>query len=183
MKSILIGLVLLTSPLAYSANEEISAPLVKNTDNAWSVEGHLNTISNSQSSTFGPSIGFDLTPQNTIGFRFFAPFSNSISSGGTTSLIAFYRYKYRETKTSLFNEISLAQNFYMLATDNLDTSVKAPSVGTNIGIIHQLNPDIAFGGIAGAEWTKTHVTSTYIVDRKDGVRVYARMGVFGNISF
>lgn len=142
----------------------------------WSVEGVFNTISNSTSSTFGPTLLYDFDSVNFLGVRVLAPTSNG---NGTYSEFAVYRHSFRPEKTSLFAEITAGENQYSYSGYMTD----APSAGTNIGIIHHLNQDIAFGGLAGLEWTQALLEKYYAMTSDSHYYVYGRLGIFGSIAF
>jgi hypothetical protein len=146
----------------------------------WTTEALFNTISNSEQSTFGPSLLYSLNPRNELGLRALAPFSNS-DSVGTTSLMAVYRHHLSESKTNLFSEATLGVNYYSFGNISRETS--APSIGTNLGVIHHLTPDIAFGGLAGVEWTQTYLSHGYANNVQNSIYAYARIALFGSLTF
>ena len=144
----------------------------------WTTEGLMSTSSNSLSATFGPGLLYHLDSENQIGFRYLSPVS---AGDGTNSLAAIYRYFFTEKKTSLFAEVTYGYNWYNYEFDWLSTS--GTSIGTNIGVRHQLTPDISFGGIAGLEWARTKVEKTYAYNTENNIFAYTRIGLFGAVTF
>ncbi|WP_413288827.1 hypothetical protein [Bdellovibrio sp. HCB337] len=181
-KSILLSTLLLASITAKAETQAISSSIADPSFKKWSVEGLFNTISNSTTSTFGPSIMYAFSPRNQVGFRFLAPTGNS-NSTGTASAVLLYRHNFSEAKTSLFGELSIAQNFYYSENTYYRNALMGGSYGTNIGIIHHITSDIAFGGIAGGEWAETYISNKDYYNRGGEFNVYARLGVFGAIAF
>jgi hypothetical protein len=145
----------------------------------WSVEAQFNTISNSISPTFGPSLLYALNNKNQLGLRFLAPTTGS--GDATASLMAVYRHLFSESKTSLLVEGTLGENGY--AYGEPSEAIYAPSVGTNLGVIHRLNDDIAFGGLAGLEWTQTYLQKGLAFNNPSGLDVYARLSLFVSLYF
>ncbi len=142
----------------------------------WSVEAQFNTISNSVSPTFGSSALYFLDANNQVGVRVLAPLS---FGEGTTSAMGVYRHIFSENKTTLLAEFTLAQNVYSFGRSY---GVSSGSMGTNIGILHHLNEDIAFGGIAGTEWTNVYLTK-HSADNNGTTYIYGRLGLFASLGF
>lgn len=156
----------------YGDTNNITLHTIKN----WSVEAQLNTMSNSVSQTFGPTIFYMLNEKNHLGLRTLAPLNYG---DGTYSFFGVYRHLFSLNKTSLFGELSWGANIY-----RQDKSTKSDkSFGTNIGIIHHLTEDISFGGLAGAEWTQTYLTQNMADNYKFDNVIYARLSLFGILSF
>ncbi len=168
--------VILSCLVSFCAAAEVSEMNLQNKVKSWSVEGQLNTASNSTTSTFGPSMFYRLDEKNLVGFRLLSPLS---WGEGTLSQMAVYRHLFGIEKTSLFGEVSLASNQYSVG----DTELDSPSAGTNFGIIHRLNEDISFGGLAGMEWTHVELHKNSVSDAKSDLNLYGRLALFGSVAF
>lgn len=147
----------------------------------WEVEAHLNSVSNSLSPTFGPSMYYRINPKHHIGARLLAPISGQ--EGGTVSMMAVYRYFFSESKVRFFPELTFGDNFYSANNVNSGTSVNETSVGTNLGIIYSVNEDFSIGGLAGAEWTHTRLSQYDTHREPDTMIVYGRFAIFANLIF
>jgi len=167
MKKIILAILFLSAAEVYAG--------------VWSVEGQFNTVSNSTTTTFGPSIHYSWDARNLIGFRALAPVAGSDSSG-TASIMALYRHAFSENKSRVFAEATLGENIYSSKEGEMGALV-SPSIGTNLGVLHQLTSDIAIGGIAGTEWTRTAVYKDDAYIHDDGLYIYARLGMFASMAF
>lgn len=177
MKISFIFLAVLLIP--YLSQGQTSVLVQDETQKNWTTEAQLNTASNSSSATFGPSLLYRVNSKNQLGLRFLAP-ANS-GDQGTMSLMAVYRHHFGENKTNLFAEGTAGTNWYAFGEPR--TSINAPSLGTNIGVIHHLTEDISFGGIAGMEWTRTHFEKNFASNEANSVYLWGRIALFGSLSF
>jgi hypothetical protein len=156
-----------------------SASSSMNSEKAWTAEAVLTTAANSSSPTFGPAILYSADSRNQFGVRFTSPIGAADS--GTVSAAALYRYYFGENKTNLFGEASLADNWYYFG--NQGSAVTAPSIGTNVGIVHHLSEDISFGGTAGIDWTRTYISRDYAASDSSTLYAWGRVSLFGSLSF
>lgn len=175
-----MGIIFLAGLLVpYLSQGQTSVLTQEATQKNWATEAQLNTASNSSSATFGPSLLYKMNSKNQLGLRFLAPASSG--DEGTISLMAVYRHHFGENKTNLFSEATTGTNWYGFGEPR--TSLNAPSLGTNVGVIHHLNEDISFGGIAGIEWTRTRLEKGLASNESDTVYLWGRIALFGSLSF
>lgn len=141
-----------------------------------SAEAQFNSLSNSTVPTFGPSVYFNITSNDSIGARFLAP----VGYGeGTTSAYLVYRRYFGDEEVRLFGELSAGGNHYV---QDLYAHT-APSAGTNIGLSYNVNSIFTLGGLAGFEWTNTDLHKHYVVEDENKRFIYARLALFGSLSF
>ncbi len=175
---------------------EVQTSTIENNKNDWAVEAIFNTTSDSTGTTFGPSIYYKINNQNFIGFRFNAPVGNKTDFEGTYTLAIPYRLFFSERKTSLFTELNLALNSYsifenksyydsefnFIGNDRVLVSSTGASMGTYLGVIHNLNSDISFGGLAGLDWSNVALNRIYRT-QSNNVFAYTRISIFSSLNF
>lgn len=180
MKRLVVLIYVFLSPYISKAQSSISTiEKLEKSEKNWTTEAQLNTASNSYAATFGPSLLYKLNRLNQIGFRFLTPVG--AGENGTISLMALYRHEFGESKTNLFGEGSFGTNWYYSGEPR--TVLNAPSIGTNLGVIHHLTEDISFGGLAGFEWTRTRLDNGVVSNDPDSIHAWGRIALFGSLNF
>lgn len=177
MKYWIISIFVCLFPLLSNAHS--STLINDNSGKNWTTEAQLNTVSNSMSATFGPALLYSLNPENQLGFRFLAPLGSGPE--GTISLMAVYRHHFGENRTKLFGEGSVGTNWYTFGEPR--ATLNDSSLGTNIGVIHHLNEDISFGGMAGFEWTRTRLEKNFVTREPNSIYAWGRISLFGSLAF
>ena len=175
MKNIFLGFVL----ISISAFAQVSQISLDDSATNWSAEGHFNTISNSLTAMFGPTLFYKLNSRNQLGLRFLAPVGSAETE--TYSMMAVGRHHFSERKSHLFVEGSMASNWYLFR--NSGFFFRSSSVGTNLGIVHQLNEDLSFGGLAGVEWMRTRIGANGAYDSTERIYAWSRLALFAALAF
>jgi opacity protein-like surface antigen len=141
----------------------------------WSVEGMLQaqSVTGGASPVFGPSLSYKVSNKNFLGFRALASISKT-GDDGAYGAQTFWRHLMSEKKTSLFTEASVAYNIVY--------TTAFPSAGLALGVLHQLNSDFAFGGLAGVEVANASVGDYYSY-RTSAMVIYPKMALMGSLSF
>jgi hypothetical protein len=181
MKTLLMGLFVF-SAFQTQAQTQNSHVILRHSsqvlaEETWTAEALLNGVSNSQQPTLGATLFYTISPRNELGTRALTPMNNA--AVGTTSLMAVYRHHMSESKTHIFFEGTLGDNAYTYVSKQ----TTAPSLGTNVGLIHHFSPTISAGGIGGIEWTQTAIGANYASTTPNSVCAYLRVAAFGAVTF
>ncbi|MBT4763128.1 MAG: hypothetical protein HOO06_15655 [Bdellovibrionaceae bacterium] len=170
---------LIMAPLISNAQSTIST--VEDSIKKWSTEAQFNTSSNSNSATFGPSMLYHLNNRSQVGLKLLMPIG--VPYSGTTSVIALYRQLLSQKTTNLFVEGSVGANWYNFEHSQVNINITSPSIGTNFGVLHNITDHIAFGGLAGIEWTQVRLGKNLAIEEPNSVFAWGRIALFGSLKF